>query len=226
MTNNKYDKLMIEALKRYKDTQLSSVPAENDIQYEFTQNFNRKMNKLIERQEKRNNKIFNNTAKKAATIILAIVMGLSLTLSIEAIREPIFKFFYEVFFNRTEINYNVDNDDTITTYYTLPIIPEGYVKTTDALINELGTDICWINENNKTINFKQSIANIDSSIDSEDSNVMEVTVNNTNTLYCNNGHSIIYAWSEYGYYFELIYPSELGEKYMYNIIGKLEEIKA
>lgn len=69
------------------------------------------------------------------------------------------------------------------------------------------------------------VENIDSSIDSEDSNVMEVTVNNTNTLYCNNGHSIICAWSEYGYYFELIYPSELGEKYMYNIIGKLEEIK-
>ena len=226
MTNNKYDKLMIEALKRYKDTQLSSVTAENDIQYEFTQNFNRKMNKLIERQEKRNNIIFNNTAKKAATIILAIVMGLSLTLSIEAIREPIFKFFYEVFFNRTEINYNVDNDDTITTYYTLPIIPEGYVKTTDTFINELSTNICWINENNITINFKQSIENIDSSIDSEDSNIMEVTVNNTNTLYCNNGHSIICAWSEYGYYFELIYPSELGEKYMYNIIGKLEEIKA
>lgn len=226
MTNNKYDKLMIEALKRYKDTQLSFVPAENDIQYEFTQNFNRKMNKLIEKQEKRHNKIFNDTAKKAATIILTIIMGLSLTLSIEAIREPIFKFFYEVFFNRTEIDYNVDNDDTITTYYTLPIIPEGYVKTTDTFINELSTNICWINENNITINFKQSIENIDSSIDSEDSNVMEVTVNNTNTLYCNNGHSIICAWSEYGYYFELIYPSELGEKYMYNIIGKLEEIKA
>lgn len=226
MVNNKYDNLMIEALKRYKDIQLSSIPAEDDIQYEFTQNFNRKMNKLIENQEKRHNKIFSNTAKRAATIIIAIIMGLSLTLSIDAIREPVFKFFYEVFFNHTKINYSTNKHQTIQVYYTLSAVPGDYTQSTISQYNEISADTIWSNTSGNTIYLLQSITNIDSSFDSEDANIKELSVNNINTLFCNNGHSIICAWSEYGYYFELIYPSEFGEKYMHNVIGKLEEIKA
>ncbi len=221
MTNEKYDKLMLEALRLYKEQQLKSIPLEDEIDYEFSESFQKKIEKLIRKQERTVWRFFQSAERKAAAIILALIIGLSATLSIDAIREPIFEFFYKMFSTHTEIEYDQNVNKTITEYYTLSKVPDGYKETMDNRFGELSTYILWMNNEYDQIKLQQFVAETSATFNSEDCVVKEVSVNNINTLLCDNGHSIICTWSEHGYYFELIYPSELEENLMYEVIGKL-----
>lgn len=221
MTNEKYDKLMLEALRLYKEQQLKSIPLEDEIDYEFSESFQKKIEKLIRKQKKAFWRFFQSAGRKAAAIILALIIGLSATLSIDAIREPIFEFFYRVFLTHTDIEYSQNSNKTITEYYTLSKVPDDYIRTADTFFNELSTYISWANNTGKQIKLRQSSKNTSTNFDSEDGRVRETSINGINTLYCNNGSLIICTWTEYGYCFTLIYPSELEENFMYEVIGKL-----
>lgn len=91
-------------------------------------------------------------------------------------------------------------------------------------MNEQITSIIWKHHSSDQIELHQSSHNTSTDFDSEDSRVIEKTINGINVLYCNNGDSFICTWTEYGYCFTLIYPSELEEKFMYEVIGKLVEL--
>lgn len=221
MTNEKYDKLMLEALRLYKEQQLETIPSENEIDYEFSEGFQKRAEKLIRKQERAVWRFFQRTGRRAAAVILALIIGLSATLSIDAVREPIFEFFYRIFSTHTDIEYDQNNNKTIEEYYTLPQIPNGYKKTTDSLADKFSTCEFWTNGNRKQINLQQSSGTFNNSINSEGCKLTETLVNGINTLFCNNGHSFICTWSEHGYYFELVYPSDFGAEYMHKVIGKL-----
>lgn len=226
MTNEKYDTLMLEALRLYKEQQLKSIPLEDEIDYKFSESFQRKIEKLIQKQERAAWRFFQSTGRKAAAIILALIIGLSATLSIDAVREPVFKFLYRVFSTHTDVADCKSDDKFITNYYSIPIVPAGYNRTANTFFNELSTDITWVSQSGNQIKLRQFADNVYASFDSESSKVMETSVNNIHSLFTDNGHSIICTWSEHGYYFELIYPSELEDNFMYDVIGKLVEVEA
>ncbi len=221
MTSNKYDKLMTDALGIYKKRQLEAIPAENEIDYEFSEEFKKKSEKLIRRQEKAAWWFFQSTGKKAAAIIIAVIIGFTATLSIDAVREPIFNFFYKVFSTHTDIEYKRIDKKAITDYYTVPEVPEGYELSSDTSIHEIGTDLFWSNGKDFFV-LAQGIGG-SSSINTENGEVKELLVNGINTLFCNNGNTIFCLWFEHGYHFKLIYPAEIGEEYMYKVIGRLIE---
>ena len=227
MTERKYDALMVEALKSYKAKQLASIPENDAVDYEFSEGFKRKMERLIRNQEKSYYKIINTTAKKAAIIIVSIILGLSATLTIDAIREPIFNFFYEIFSTHTDIkpfeSHTSKKGDNKITHYIVPDIPSDYEKT-ETYIDELGLDIYWFNKDRtKSISFSQyNLTGYDSSVNSENGGIKELIINDIGVLLCRNEHNYICTWLEHGYSFELIYPLEFGEKYAYEVVGKLK----
>ena len=219
MTERKYDALMVEALKSYKAKQLASIPENDAVDYEFSEDFKRKMERLIRNQEKSYYKIINTTAKKAAIIIVSIIIGLSATLTIDAIREPIFNFFYEIFSTHTDL-YPCKTEDIV--YYTLPEIPTGF-KQAKEILNEFGNDFEWFNDDqSEMISLVQSIFPPSASIDSENGGIKELIINDIGVLLCRNEHNYICTWLEHGYSFELIYPLEFGEEYAYKVVGKLK----
>lgn len=221
MTNEKYDKLMLEALRLYKEQQLNTIPPENEIDYEFSEGFQKRAEKLIRKQERAVWQFFQHTGRKVAAVILALIIGLSATLSIDAVREPLFEFFYKIFSTHTEIEYDQNRYKKITEYYTLPEVPNSYKTTSDTFVDEYYSSIFWTNRDRQQINLQQASVSYNNSINSEDGKLTEMLVNGINTLFCNNGHSFICTWSEHGYYFELVYPSDFGAEYMVEVIGKL-----
>ena len=226
MTERRYDELLAEALKGYKAKQLNSLPENKDIDYEFSEGFKRKMERLIKNQEKSYFKIINTTAKKAAIIIVSIIIGLSATLTIDAIREPIFNFFYEIFSTHTDLYPGKTEQQTSKTedivYYTLPEIPTSF-KQAKEILNEFGNDSEWFNDDqSEMISLVQSIFPPSASIDSEKGEIKELIINDIGVLLCRNEHNYICTWLEHGYSFELIYPLEFGEEYAYKVVGKLK----
>lgn len=100
-------------------------------------------------------------------------------------------------------------------------MPNGYKQTEDAFFSELSSYIVWGNNTGSQIKLQQLLTGASTVFDSENGKVKEKICNDINVLFCDNGHSIICFWSEHGYYFELIYPSNLSEKYMHTVIGRL-----
>ena len=227
MTNQNYDVLMTQALRLFKENQLKDIPPEEEIDYEFSQNFQKKLMKLMQKQENPVRRFFQSTGRKAAAIILALIIGFSATLSIDAVRQPIFNFFYKIFSTHTDVEFGQTENKTITTCYSIPRVPVGFTADPDTVCDEVYHEHMWINGNGECIDFTQicisSSVNSSLSIDSEKNGTKEISVNGIRTLFCDTGHSVICIWSENGYHFELVYPLNLGKEFMHEVIGKLVE---
>ncbi|MGN0468451.1 MAG: hypothetical protein ACI4GY_06990 [Acutalibacteraceae bacterium] len=225
MTNEKYDKLLIGALCLYKEQQLEAIPSEDQIDYEFSQSFQKKIKKLIIKQENPVWQFFKSSGRKAAAIILAIIIGFTATLSIDAVRKPIFEFFYRVFSTHTDVSFGENSDNVITEFYTLPSVPAGYKPKGEPFFSENTSDIYWENSSNGLIYLSQFTDNASPTFDSEGAQTIEISVNGIGTLFIKNSYSIICTWSEHGNNFILSYPLQLGEEFMYETIGKLIEFE-
>lgn len=225
MKKTDYEKLMIEALKKHNSNQLKLIPFENEIEYEFSEKFNIKMQKLIEAQNKSQRKIFNSQTAKAVSIILAIILGLAASLKVDAIKEPLFDFFYKIFNTHTYVEYTECENDIIYDYYLPPYIPEGYEMSSETLIIEYSSDIFFSGKDGKEIYFCQESQRTSLSMNSENADLEEISVNNINVLFCDNGRNIHCIWNENGYLFILTYPCELGKEYMYDVVGHLKKVE-
>ena len=79
----------------------------------------------------------------------------------------------------------------------------------------------WTNKKEQDIVFTQSITAISSSLNSEHGKLNETIINNTPCLTCKNDTNYFCYWEFDGFRFELVYPIDLGEEYLREIIGKL-----
>lgn len=72
---------------------------ESLIQYEFSAEFEKKMSKLINRQKKKTWHWVNTAPKRIALIAAVAIMLFTTACSVPEIREPVVKFFSEVYVN-------------------------------------------------------------------------------------------------------------------------------
>ncbi len=223
MTERQYDEILKAGLMLFKEKQLYSVPSEKEIDYQFSNGFQKKMEKLIRNHERSLWLYMHKTSRRVAVFILAILLSFTASLSIKAVREDVFDFFYKVFTDHTILDYS--GNDILTEYFLLPL-PEGYTEMKEfTSINEGGADFIWINNQQLQIKFSQTKSSGISTFDSQGAEVTEIEVNGINVLYCNNQSDIFCYWTEKGVYFRLVYSNSLGEEYIHKVAGNLEETK-
>ncbi len=224
MTNKEYDLMIKELLEKYLDAQFSFLPPENEAHYEFSDNFNKKMEKLIKQVKHPYLIYINTTAKKVAVAVACIVLILTSLLSVTAVREKIVDFFYEIFDTHTSVEVEFQDSKTqIDKYYTLSYLPNDY-KLAYEYRDDIISDTVWMITDNKTISLFQEISFRNKvTLNSEDVNVEERTVNNTPCLFMNQENNCIYFWEFDGYNFTLTYDVSLGEDFAAEVIGKLVE---
>lgn len=99
------------------------------------------------------------------------------TLSIDAVRKPIFEFFYRVFSTHNDVEYSDNTDDAITQYYTIAEVPNGYRQTEDAFFSELSSYIVWKNNTGSQIKLQQLLTDASTVFDSENGKVEEKICN-------------------------------------------------
>ena len=198
MENSKY--LFIKALLEAEELDNSNLKSEEEIEWNFSKDFENKMNNLI----KKNNRIKLSTRRKIrkgliAAIIAIIVLFTSL-MSVSATRKPFIEFIKKVFPQYNEIVLSDESTppvDTIETEYTLTDLPPGYVLDTYDK-DEYSVFSIWKNNNNQEIVFSQQLLDSNITIDNEH-NYKEIEINGNTAYYSEDENGAALIWND-GYY--------------------------
>ena len=119
-----------EVFRFYASKECEDVPVdESEIEYEFSEEFNRKMEKLLRRVAYDRTHAVSWAARKVIAVAAAIIFALAGMMSVSAIREPVVEFFYNIYEEFMEIFFEGDTTEKITYVYSLSEIPEGFVET-------------------------------------------------------------------------------------------------
>jgi len=197
MSIYKHPKLR-EAFDIYVREQNARLPSEEELAgITVSEEFKARMEKLIRRQKHGYYVLFGTVARRVATIIIALLVGMTVTtFSVEALRQPVVRFFTEVFETFTRVIFVDDTSDPVQvemekkapTY-----IPEGYVVKSEV---EMGGSFRIVYESKETgeriFYRQQAIEGNTSVIDTEGIDYRNVTIGNlTGILYRNKETNIV-----------------------------------
>ena len=208
MTKNEFRKAIRDAAS----AELAQIPAENSIDYTFSDAFERNMKKLIRNRKKSWYPLVSTAARRVAVILLICAVLVSSAFSVEAVWEPIQRVIQEfkvalngelVDFSKKPVALEVQGDPgmTLATRYAITELPEGFVQT-DYWYTEnfAATSFEYEYENGEGVGlyFSQAVFREDAQI--VDSRSERIAVNGKQILFLETkGHLSAY-WVEEGKY--------------------------
>lgn len=196
-----------DVLRMYAAKEFEDVPTDDsEIDFEFSDEFNRKMEKLLKRVRYDSTHVVSWATKKIIVIAAALTLAIAGMMSVSAIREPIVEIITEIYNGFVELFFEGDTTNKITYRYSLSEIPEGFVET-QRISNDAENIVRYENEaSNKIFEFGQSITEQNGiSIDSEHGHIEEFYVDGIKiNIYINNRGGSYYAfWTKDSYYMTL-----------------------
>lgn len=128
---------LFNAFREVASEEFAHIPNEDDIEYEFSERFNKKMDKLFKKIERNCTYPTIKPSKRILTVIAAILIIFACLMSVSAIREPIVNFVLGFFEDHIDFGFSGDVSEEIEYEYSLSEIPEGFELTVNN--NEGGT---------------------------------------------------------------------------------------
>ena len=122
------DRLLYEHMSGVEEKYIHSVPDNDDIDYQFSEEFERKMQTMIKRERlKRKYGVPVKTWKRVAAMFIIVMSGILVpTMSVDAVREKVFSYirnFYETY-TSTQYFVQEDKEEFVPMYPSY--VPEGY----------------------------------------------------------------------------------------------------
>lgn len=220
----KDDELLIRGLSILKELEFSHVPQEMEIDYTFSEKYIKNKEKLLNKIGHSYWKYVNTVAKKVAIIIVTLIITFSSLMTVDAFREKVIDFIFKVYNSFTQIDSFADNEQKpIERYYTIHNKVDTYYLSSTT-INKYVFITFWSNKLNNDIMLTQNGISESSKFNSEHGELSEVIINSTPCLICKDPIQYYCYWEFDGYRFELIYPVDLGEEFMSEVVGHLVEV--
>lgn len=220
-----YNEILIKGLSQLKELEFADIPDEEQIEHSFSEKYIKEKNKLIKQLGHSYWKLVNTVAKKAAIIIITLIIAFSSLMTVDAVREKFMDFVFKIYSTFTEIEPKAATDTVcIETCYAIPEPPENYKKTY-VNYNEATFFMVWTNDNQQDIVLTQELTFTMHVFNSEEGDLNEKIINDTACLTCENNLNYFCFWEFDGYRFELVYPKELGEGFMTDVVGNLVEVE-
>lgn len=146
-----------EALRAFREvavSEFSFVPSEDEIEYEFSPEFNKKMEKLI---KKSSHGWFSKSGRRFLPLVAMISVLIALIMSASGLREPIASFIEERFNNEIVFSFSGGSHGTIEQKFKMKYIPDGFEQVSHtAYPAEIKTE--YVNsENKKSITLYQNL---------------------------------------------------------------------
>lgn len=190
-------KLALEAVYL---NELDSMPSEVALerQINISLEFDQRMKELF-----RNQTTAMPGRRVKRMLLIAIIAALMTSaMSVQAIREPIEKFFLEIYDICTDIIFQQSENSSVEEYeFFVPEFPEGYIETRREVL-ETQIKVEYKTENNGYLRYTQYLLDgMALSIDTEDADVKLDQIQGNNVfLYSNKGfNSIIWSDGTFGY---------------------------
>lgn len=221
-----YQELLTRGLTIVKEWEFSEIPNEDEIEHIFSDKYLKSKQKLLNKLGHSYWKYVNTISKKVAIIIVTFIIAFSSLMTVASIREKVVDFIVNVYKTFSEIIPSNSNEKTsMSKYYSIPNFPENY-NYIELSVNQYDGMIAtyWIIEQQKYVMLTQISTSDPYKFDSENGELSELIINNTPCLVCKTGTDFFCYWEFDGYRFELVYPIDLGEEFMSEVVGKLVEI--
>lgn len=219
MENSK--ELFIKAFMEAERIDNSRLKSEDEIEWDFSEKFEKSMNKLIKKNNHIKLSTRRNIRKGLLAAIIAIIVAFTGLMSVSATRTPFIEFIKKVFPQFNEVTLSEESTppvDRIETEYTLTNLPEGY-EIKEYQKDELGIFTVWKNSNNSEIMFSQEILDPNLSIDTEH-NYHELKINGYESYLLTTEMNSVLSWTDGCYWFILNVPNNLKD----NLINMAENI--
>lgn len=220
---DKYDELLRQGLIKLKEIEFSDVPEEEKIEHDFSDKYLKSKEKLINKLSRSYWKYINTVAKKVAVVIISFIIAFSSLMTVEAFRKSVIDFVVTMFNSFSKVEHNFEIKRQIDTYYSVYKAPSEYIKTISYFSESIYTQV-WKDSNNNQISLIQVNSHLSNQFNSERGELSEYIINNTPCLICEDPIQYYCYWEFDGYRFELIYPIDLGEEFMSEVVGHLVEV--
>lgn len=208
------DEKLKNALKEvYEEKNTFSAEKEKEITWNFTEyDFENKMDKLIKSRKQKHRKYINSSKKIIAAIIVFLIL-LSTVISVYAFRKPIIDFIvnkYEKYssyhVDENTIQFATENiNDSIVQEYIPTNIPNDYLQS-DSYNDGYSMFILWNDSDGNSIEFYQVVVSTQANLNTEDTDLKQITIEDTIYYTYTKESMTSYLWYEHGYYFILNVP--------------------
>ena len=184
-------------IEKYEVERLESFPHIDTANYpEYDRHI-----EMIIASEERSSKVIS--PRKIIAILVAAALLLSTAITVFAYREPIFKFFEEIFeaFTRFSLIDNEPDPELIQEGVYLPTyLPEGFEQTS-FMEKESLIQTAWIEETDRIILKQRILYNNNITLDTEKVDYEIINVNDTVFYYYlkNNNHQLLWSNSKYSF---------------------------
>lgn len=202
--------LFVKAFMEAERLDNTDIPREDEIQWDFSEKFERSMQKLIQKNNRINYSARKNIRKGLLAAIIATMIAITALMSVSATRKPIIEFVKKIFPQFNEITLSPEAApppvETIETEYTLTDLPEGYVLDMYKS-DENRVFAVWKNSSGEEIAFSQRLLDSSFSIDNEH-NYEELEINGQKAFYVEDEHGAILKYSDGYYWFTISVPAD------------------
>jgi len=210
----------LEALRAVVSSEFRHIPTdESQIDHVFSARFLKRMARLFRKQKRVYWKYVNTAAKRAAVIFVAVAMLFATACSFKPIREPIMKFFTEVYETFTAYFFEGKTEKkVIEKEYALDPIPEGFMMTNSVFYNTVIMKEYSNNAGDKIL-FTQIIADeLSMNLDTEKSSAKTLQLREVDVLIYDYGTKKQAVWLENQYYFDITYIGEISTERFEEIV--------
>ena len=194
-----------KAFREVVSSEFSHIPQnEEEIEFEFSNRFNKRMERLINAQRKSYYKLINTAAKRVAIIFILILTMFTTAFSVKAIREPIIEFVKQIY--ETFVHYSVEGDtvDKITKEYNITEVNVGFIEI-DRNTTDISVTTTYENSSGDVIIFSQLTTQSSSGLffDNENGNVFVELVNGCEVEFKEWYDNKTAIWTNDGYVFSI-----------------------
>lgn len=203
--------------------EFQNVPTtEKSIDFSVSAHFEKRMNKLIKATNRSYWRWVNTAAKRVALFVIAILLLFSAAFSVKAVREPIIRFFTEIYEKYIVIGFEGETSKTIEYVYSISEIPEGY-NVIDVQKDVISILTTFEGPNGTILQLEQSITDIgDISLDNEKGTITHHIVDSIPVIIYERENLKIAIWAHNSYSFTLTHHGEMSQKAMIDIIHSIK----
>lgn len=221
MTREEFFSVLREAASE----EFAHIPDEDEIEYEFSERFNKKMDKLFKKIERNCNYPTVRISKRIITVIAAVLIIFAGLMSVSAIREPIVNFVLEFFEDYIDFGFSGDVSQEIEYEYGFSEIPEGFVETNKIKDYDIIKTEFINTETNEKIIFSQTITDgLFLSMDRQHGTITSELINNAEVCIYEheNGKYIQANWTLQTYSLTLIYYGDIEKNAFLDLVESIK----
>ncbi|WP_158540619.1 DUF4367 domain-containing protein [Romboutsia weinsteinii] len=213
------DELLFKHCSNVENFILEQIPDEEDIDYEYPKEFEKKIKKII-KEEKRGpflNKIYSYTKKIAVVFIAFLISLFTITMSVDALRTKLFDMVKDVYEKFTIYKFKIDENDNekvnFLEHKSINYLPNGFKEVKRA---EHNNDIAITYSNGEdyvTLNYLL-IENNNLYMDTENAKISKVKIGSYDADYIEKENKIRLVWQDENTLYDLKLDYINKEKYL------------